>query len=266
MEVFFIGTIASTIYLKKERWSMNVTPRDKKRVDVIFFIFIFLIVAGILFAIIWHNKNNPDVIKEHELKCKENLTQSELVLADAVRNNDTRKIRSILKKDESIIENSFSDIRYYSILHYAVEIQKYKSAEQLLKSGYNPDVRDSHGKTPLYIATDPLTLYLTIKKYPDDIACFVNLLLDFKASPDIPDDKSTTPLINAPCAWNDFPIQRALVEKGKCNIDLVDASNHSAAYYSLKYGNIYLAHYLIVEHNADTTRDASINLLASELE
>ncbi|MCR5613648.1 ankyrin repeat domain-containing protein [Treponema sp.] len=237
---------------------MNDSQRDKKIVDIIFAIFFGLVLLGIVISIIQRTNNRTNIFTYQEKRCKEKLKESELILANAIYSNNTRNLKWLLETNKNIIDNSYSGERYYSILHYAVDTQKYEATEQLLKSGYNPNIQDSCGQTPLYNASDFFDIYLLYRKEIDNISCFVDLLLDFNADPDIADNLLDTPLINTPTGGDDFSIQRLLVEKGKCNINLTNKDKHSAAYYALKYEKIYLAHFLIVEHKADLVKETFV--------
>ena len=142
-------------------------------------------------------------------------------------------------------------------------MQKYEATKQLLECGYNPDIQDSSGETPLLLAADDLLLCLTLRYYPENITYFIDLLLDFGASPDIVDNQGVSPLIESTEFFQDYEnkIARHLVEKGKCNIDLLDKDGHAAVYYALKNEDVYLAHYLIVDRKANIKNDDSLCVL-----
>jgi ankyrin repeat protein len=201
--------------------------------------------------------------KVHEQKYKDKLSQSELFLVNAVLDNNTEKIKKELKKRIDIIQKSYSNENFYSILHFAIQMQKYESAKQLLECGYNPNIQDSSGETPLFLAADDLLLCLTLRYYPENITYFIDLLLDFGASPDIVDNQGVSPLIESTEFFQDYEnkIARHLVEKGKCNIDLLDKDGHAAVYYALKNEDVYLAHYLIVDRKVNIKNDDSLCVL-----
>ena len=240
----------------------------EKRITIFFIISLFFLFFLFIFIKQKGLDESHKIIKEYELRCKDNLSQTEVLLAKAVLNNNTRKIKNILKKRIDIIEKSYTNQKFYSILHFAVETQKYKAAKQLLECGYNPNIQDSSGTTPLFLATEYLTLYLTLKYYPDNITLFIDLLLDFTGSPDIVNNKGESPLIENTKYYTDKKenlIAKLLVEKGKCNIDLLDNTGHSAVYYALKYQEIYLVNYLIVDQKGDIKNDISLCPLLKEM-
>lgn len=76
---------------------------------------------------------------------------SDYKLAKAIKNNNLKKIDSILQNDKSIMYRSYT-AHYYSVLHFAVELEKDEAARELLKNGFNPNVETLDGKTPLHIA------------------------------------------------------------------------------------------------------------------
>lgn len=243
--------------------------KELTRVDIIFDIVIFLIVASIVAYMVWKGVNTRNYWKEHQQSLRARLEQTEMVLIKAVDANNPGKISKILKENDEIIKHSYSGDKYYSILHYAVNFHKDKAIEELLKAGYNPDVQDNGSQTPLSSLFDINTIWFLSRENSHKTENIADLFLEYNASPDISDYESTTPLI---CSiiylytlddYN-FSIPKLLVEKGKCDINHLDRSGHSAVYYSFQR-SIQLAHYLIVEHKADVTNDPSIPQLLQDL-
>lgn len=214
---------------------MPIILRGKKSVtDILFIVVIVFIVGGVSFFQVNKKLNNKNKIKEHALLLGKNLSESESILLNAVYEDDSKKLERLLCEHESIIKESFVEKRYYSVLHYAVNLQSYKATETLLKAGYNPNVQDMNGITPLYLAVDINPFYFLSKKYPVGETKFVNLLLDYNASPDICDDELISPLM---CSLktlvdeHNFPIQKLLIEKGNCNINHLDKDKKSILFY-----------------------------------
>lgn len=242
---------------------MNVIRETKKNPkDIIFNVFIGISLIIILFFILFfpirkyiHKRN---IINSVTLNKRNQLYSLELNIANAVDNNNIREINTLLTENKEIIKNSFSGKQFYSILHYAVFTHNLKATEALLKCGYNPNVQDENGRTPLNDAVKFGTWYYDLEKYPSMAIEFVNLLLDYNANPDICDNEFETPLITSIICLIDkkeFSIPKLLMNKGKCNINITNKYGCSVANYCLANGEIYLAYFLIVEQNADVTKD-----------
>lgn len=249
---------------------MNVFKVRKEKVINFFYIILVFFALFICLFVYIQEKSLIEIYqatKAHEQKYKDKLSQSELFLVNAVLDNNTEKIKRDLNKRNDIIDKSYSNGNFYSILHFAIQMQKYEATKQLLECGYNPNIQDSSGETPLLLAADDILLCLTSRYYPDNITFFIDLLLDFGASPDIVDNQGVSPLIRSSRFFMDFEheIARHLVEKGRCNIDLLDKDGHSAVYYALRYKDIDLAHYLIVDKKANIKNDDSLCVLLRKI-
>ena len=211
-------------------------------------IFMMIITSVLSCSINYIDLESRKAIKKHEIRCSEYLVEEEKLLTDAVRKDNAYKIKRILKQNKKLIDKSFSGERYYSILHYAVNIQKIKAAEALLKSGYNPDVQDQKGNTPLHICVDSETLFYLARIQPEKYTSYVRLLLDYKANSDICNDKLESPLIYSVhflLLEPIFPMQRVLIEEGHCDINLVDANNCSVLDYAKKKNYKNFEEYLL---------------------
>lgn len=193
-------------------------------------------------------------------------------LAKAVNNQDTKKIATIAEKTPEILD--FQDILYgTNLLCWAVGMEKYKSAEALLKSGANPNIISTHeGGTALYLAAG----YSYIDTQAKKDARFVKLLLKYGADPNIgfvgndhnnSTEIGTTPLIKSiGCG---IEKTKALVEAG-ANIDYKLPSGKTAAIKALSIATgartkvstelevSEAAYYLIVEKQAKISEPYSI--------
>lgn len=230
----------------------------------------FLIaLSSCLYFYVKARNEDKDVIKGFEDERKERLILSEAILSDAVQKNSVRKIRKIFKENEDLIkdsykEKSYGENEYYSILHYAINIQNYEAAEEILKAGYNPDVKDKDGNTPLLYTLRNDTLFIGQLKYKnlsndESEIKFIKLLLDYGASVNACDDKNRNLLILASQqSWIlldlDFSIAEYLIKEAHIDINHLDLNNHTTAYYALEQKSIRFAHYLIVKNKADVTK------------
>ena len=251
---------------------MNLISEIKKNKSFYTFLLVMFLIAlssGLYFYVKARNEDKG-VIKRFEDRRKERLILSEAILSEAVQKNSVRKIRKIFKENEDLIKNSYREIsygenEYYSILHYAINIQNYEAAEEILKAGYNPDVKDKDGNTPLLytVRTDTLFMsaakYLFLNDYDEEIK-FIKLLLDYGASINACDDENRNLLILASqqsliLTGENFSILEYLIKEAHININHLDLNNHTAAYYALsqKDKGIRFAHFLIVKNHADVT-------------
>ncbi|MBP5402884.1 MAG: ankyrin repeat domain-containing protein [Treponema sp.] len=178
-------------------------------------------------------------------------------LAKAVMNQDTKKIRRIGIQNSELLYTEDSEY-HYSVLHFAIYLQKYKSAEALLDIGMSANVQSSSsGQTPLYIAA----FYSEI-----DIK-FMKLLVEHGADPDLgikPAGKSlqaegATPLMQLPTMH--IPSQKTnmekaeyLIETGKADINKSDIDGNTAANEALQVQDVKMAEYFIVNLKADVTK------------
>lgn len=233
----------------------------KHLINILFVLAIAILIS--LSVVVYYGKHGfPPKFNHPEAKMY--LSPLEQSLAEAIDKKSYYKIKKTLEKDKSFITKSYSGEKYYSLLHYAVDNYDAKAVELLLNYGYNPNVQDSQGDTPLIESLNTPTHHFIGKYYPDDPAIMVKAFLKHGASPDICNDKLQSPLMYAAKSYlvlldDSYTILKLLIEIGNCNINLLDADGHSVAYYFLNdlYG-IKAAHYLIVERKADLTNDPEL--------
>ena len=193
-------------------------------------------------------------------------------LAQAVKNQDIKKISQIAERDPKLLD--YQDSQYgTTLLFWAVAWEKYDSAEALLKAGADPDIISTYeGGTALYLAAGYSYADSQAKKDPK----YVRLLLDYGADPNIGfvgndhnnmTEIGITPLINSiGCG---FEKTKAIVEAG-ADINYHTPSGMTAAIKALQLMKgarkevsieveiMAYAYYLIVEKAASITEPYSI--------
>ena len=180
-------------------------------------------------------------------------------LAKAVRDQNTNKIAKIAKENPELL--NYQDPKYgATLLYWAVGVEKYKSAEALLKVGADPDIICTYmGETPLFCAAGFSLVDNKAKTDPK----YVILLLQYGADPDIGytgkyKEIGYTPLMNSiGCG---IEKTKALVEAG-ANINTQTTQGMTAAHRALWSMSIDQAHYLIVEKKSDLTIPYHINMV-----
>ncbi len=217
---------------------------------------------------------------------------SDYQLAKAIEKNNLKKIDSIIQNDKSIIDRSYST-RYYSVLHFAVELERDEAARELLKNGFNPNVETLNGETPLHIAAG-FPQIVSYNSYRN--TKLIDALLDYGADTELlysyqsisnlrpvpltplmmsiknslsmsptdpfysllPDTKSGETLeesLERRRKYVSLEKTKVLVEKGKADVNHKTKYGITAAILALYYGEIEKAHYLIVQHKANVTDD-----------
>ncbi|WP_187289342.1 ankyrin repeat domain-containing protein [Treponema pedis] len=191
-------------------------------------------------------------------------------IAKAVMHENVPKIKEICMENSGAMYVEDNEY-HYTVLHWAVGLKKFKSVKALLEAGMNPNVQSSvGGETPLFIAT----------KNEDVDITFLKLLLDYGADPNIgttavilpdmiqADGRSTpvfssfidgqTPLMTLPTLY--IPAKKAnpakakfLIEKAHADINKKDINGSTAAIRALRFSDIDMAYYLIVECKATVT-------------
>ena len=187
-------------------------------------------------------------------------------LALAVKNQDTRGIERIIKKEPDLL--NYQEPKYgVTLLLWAVGIERYKSAETLLKCGADPDIASTDnttwgGNTPLLVAARFSWVDRSAKKDPK----YVKLLLRYEADPNktytgfnIPRTNSVTEIGASPLMQSigcGIEKTKALVEAG-ADINYKTKSGRTAAIGALLNGGpnatleaMQYAYYLIVEKKA----------------
>ncbi|MDP8219098.1 MAG: hypothetical protein P9M03_10270 [Candidatus Theseobacter exili] len=185
-------------------------------------------------------------------------------LALAVKDQDTKVIEKIAKENPDLL--NYQDPGYgATLLLWSVGMEKYKSAEALLKCGSDPDIAStSEGETPLFRASGFSWIDNEAKKDPK----YVKLLLYYGANPnknyigsDGPGIKTviepgTSPLMNSIICG--IEKTKALVGSG-ADLNYKTKRGETAAKIALGMGSnstlkgLQYAHYLIVEKKANIT-------------
>lgn len=199
-------------------------------------------------------------------------------LALAVKKQEIQIIKKILQKEPELV--NFQEPRYgASLLFWAIGMEKYNSAEVLLKCGANPNiVSKTHWKTPLFLAAGFSWVDMRAKKD----AKYVRLLLRYGADPNQSplngSDKSNgvhkftiatkaTPLMcSIGCG---IEKTKALVEAG-ADINYESDSGETATVRALFAGanstldGIEYAYYLIVQKKAEVSNPYHISINIEE--
>lgn len=176
-------------------------------------------------------------------------------LALAVKYQKVKTIEKIIKNQPKLLD--YQDPKYGStLLSWAIGMEKYNSAEVLLKCGADPNIAlIAQGETPLFVASGYSWLDNDAKKDPK----YVQLLLRYGADTnrnyigkEIDGIKSiikpgTSPLMHS--ISSGIEKTKALVEAG-ADINYKNENGITAAIQALYGNNPQYAHYLIVEKKA----------------
>ena len=243
--------------LEKEKPQVHVDKGEKVTRIILFIIIPFL---SFLIFFTYKDVKTYKKIAERKTELNSRLSESELILSDAVRRDNERQIAKILNDHPEIIEESQTE-KDFSIMEYALFYRKYNAVKALLDAGYNPNVREC----PICLLTGyPLNL-----PYGTDIHFygekdwisrnnipFIKLFLSYNSKTEVPMQWGC-PLSSSLCFmigdYKEFPVIKLLVEEGHCDVNYTGASNFPPACFALREGNIYAAHYLIVKHKSDLT-------------
>ncbi|MPM48009.1 hypothetical protein SDC9_94730 [bioreactor metagenome] len=177
-------------------------------------------------------------------------------LAKAVKNEVTGTIAKIAKENPVLLD--YQDPVYgTTLLCWAVGMEKYNSAEALLKAGANPDIISTYvGGTALYLAAG----YSYVDTDFDSDPKYVKLLLEYGADPEIGfvgnDHNNATEIGETPLMMSigcGLEKTKALVEAG-ADINAKTKTQTTAAIKALLRGSGNMspsereyAYYLIVE-------------------
>ncbi|MBQ5451343.1 MAG: ankyrin repeat domain-containing protein, partial [Treponema sp.] len=199
-------------------------------------------------------------------------------LANAVIKEDVKRIQKIIGKNQSIVRDSYSK-EYYSVLHLASYYGKVKSVEALLELGFNPDVKNIHGETPLFKASGVGLIFYALDESRDNLEQVIKLLIKYGADVNCQIEESnnvtvagTTPLMECletlyqPRQLNKIKI---LCDEGNADINFKAENGETAASIALEYcyrdlidwysvdldylkdRSLTSAYYLIVQKHAD---------------
>lgn len=178
-------------------------------------------------------------------------------LAKAVKSQDVQKIAEIAAKNSDVL-NYQEPIHQATLLYWAVGMEKYDSAQALLKAGADPNiiiVTKFSSDTALCLAAR----YSFIDNQAKKDAKFVQLLLKHGADPNISVEKScATPLMQSiGCG---IEKTKALVEAG-ADINFKTEAGMNAVIQAFMHGGpnstldgMKYAQYLIVSNKADVTK------------
>ncbi|NRZ98132.1 ankyrin repeat domain-containing protein [Clostridium tetanomorphum] len=228
----------------------NITMKKK---IIIFIIPIFIIITCFYYL---RNKitetHNKGEYKITSINIYKNTPVWQLALA--VKNEKTSTIEKIAKDKPELL--NYQDPKYGStLLLWSIGMEKYESAEALLKCGSNPDIARKNGETPLFLAA----LYSWIDNDAKKDPKYVKLLLRYGANPNknyVGSDSSVTepgssPLMNSiGCG---IEKTKALVEAG-ADINYKTQTGTTAAQEALLADETpEYAYYLIVQKKAKVT-------------
>jgi hypothetical protein len=208
--------------------------------------------------------NNEDGYKKTSINIYKNTPAWDLALA--VKDQSTKNIQKIAKNKPELL--SYQDPKYgATLLLWAIGMEKYESAETLLKCGANPNLVTTFGETPLFIAAGYSWVDTEAKKDPK----YVKLLLSFGANPNINyrggdeqnniTEANTSPLMES--IGTGIEKTKALVEAG-ADINHKTPSGKTAAIIALMNGGpnatleaMEYAKYLIVDKKANVSEPYS---------
>lgn len=234
---------------------MGKDPKEMKRTLIIFIISILILTVFIGLLLVCNTDDKGDY-KINDIRVYKNTPVWELALA--VKGQKKFKIEKIVKKNSHWV--NYQEPKYgATLLLWAVGMEKYNSAETLLKCRADPNIAAFDGKTPLFIAAGYSWVDIRVKKDPK----YVNILLRYGADPNknyagsnISANKyitetGTSPLMNSiGCG---IEKTKALVEAG-ADLNYKTKSGKTAAIAALmRQGLVYYAYYLIVEKKANVT-------------
>ncbi len=229
-----------------------------KKISFVTFIIILITISTILSSCQLNGlETKKGDYKITNIKIYKNTSAWELALA--VKDQDTALIEKIAKENPQVL-NYQDPIYGATLLLWAVGMEKYTSAEALLKAGTDPNIASVRldGRTPLFEAAEYSWIDNDAKKDPK----YVKLLLQYGADPNINAigssngiEPGTSPLMNSISCG--IEKTKALVEAG-ADINHKTKSGETAALKALATGGpnatlegMEYAYYLIVEKKAN---------------
>jgi hypothetical protein len=220
--------------------------------NIIFTIFITIITFSSILSSCQFNDKETD--KEEYRITNINIYKNTIAweLALAVKNQKTKTIEKIAKDNLNLL--NYQEPKYEAtLLLWAVGMERYKSAETLLKCGADPNITsNTEWKTPLFLAAG----FSWIDYYAKNDPKYVKLLLSYGADPNKNYNESekfiiepgASPLMHS--IGRGIEKTKALVEAG-VDINYKTKTGNTAAVEALLFEWIpEYAHYLIVEKKA----------------
>ena len=210
---------------------------------------IFLILFFVVVFVLFLNKNTSENGNSEITNIEIFQDTPAWKLAIAVEDENSKAIEKIVKKQPQLI--NFQEKKYgATLLIWSIGMEKYKSAEVLLKNGADPDIATiPNGETPLFIAA----AYSWVDNNADKDPKYVKLLLNDGADPNknyIGSERTviqpgSSPLMNSiGCG---IEKTKAILEAG-ANINYKTPNGETAAIYALLFQNYpEYAYYLIVQ-------------------
>lgn len=180
-------------------------------------------------------------------------------LAVAVKDQKTKTIEKILKSNKDLI--NYQEPKYgATLLLWAVGMEKYDSAETLLKCGADPNIAStSEGETPLFVASG----YSWVDNDAKKDAKYVKLLLSYGADPNknyvgsnVDGKKTIIEPGTSPLMYSigcGIEKTKALVEAGADINYKIKRGKTAAIEALLENTSPEYAHYLIVQKKAKIT-------------
>lgn len=181
-------------------------------------------------------------------------TDCEKQIADACDKNDLRTIKKFCKQHTEIIQKTWDNEKYFTILDYAVILGNNSIVKELLKLGINPNCINEEGKTALVYA-------LGIHKFEEVIPFFnedsqiISKLLEYGANPNILYNGKNLLcwlLISEKPQSSDLLFQKfkLIYEKSNININEEDDAGLTPLDYAFCTEKFNIIHFLMIEKKA----------------
>ena len=223
--------------------------------------FSFIILISILFLSCKSKNQDPyiqEALRIAEISYKRAIsnevdkltTPIEKEIAEAMQNNDIKQVEILCEQNPQVIERTYSNENYYSIIHYAAVFDNVDAMETLLKFGCNPNLLSDEGISPLiYSVLSDLKMF-GVRKIDSRI---FELLLNAGADPNVHYDGQSLlmMIINKTLPYFNENIEKArlLIDSGLIDINEEDDNSYDALSYAFIYRYIdYI--YLLLEKGA----------------
>lgn len=224
--------------------------------------FSFIILISILFLSCKSKDQDPyiqEALRIAEISYKRAIsnevdkltTPIEKEIAEAMQNNDIKQVEILCERNPQVIERTYSNENYYSIIHYAAVFDNVDAMETLLKFGCNPNLLSDEGISPLiYSVLSDLKMF-GVRKIDSRI---FELLLNAGADPNVHYDGQSLLMIiinkSLPYFNENIEKARLLIDSGLIDINEENENSYNALCYALCYGYIdYI--YLLLEKGAE---------------